>query len=223
MWGQPPNPFGMVPPMDPTLGVPPLRMPPMAAAVQAQPQSHAFLREGGPGRTIIGIIADALAGAAGGQGTYAPLMLQKRRLDLEQQREAARELRKANEPVRTQVGEDLIQYDPASKQTSVLYHGASNKAPYRWETNDGSLAELGPDGQPRIVYKDPTPKVDYVQAKDPVTGAITLVPRVLGSAASGPTPGTVKKGYRFKGGNPADPSAWEAVGGPTPQASGTFR
>lgn len=41
-------------------------------------------------------------------------------------------------------------------------------------------------------------------------------------AASGPPPGHVEDGYRFKGGNPADPNAWEPIGGQTPQASGGF-
>lgn len=45
-----------------------------------------------------------------------------------------------------------------------------------------------------------------------------------GQVQGGPTPGMVEDGYRFKGGNPADPAAWEPVGqgGPTPQASGGF-
>jgi hypothetical protein len=30
---------------------------------------------------------------------------------------------------------------------------------------------------------------------------------------SGPQPGHIEDGYRFKGGNPSDPNAWEHVGG----------
>lgn len=47
----------------------------------------------------------------------------------------------------------------------------------------------------------------------------------LEPAQGGPQPGVIEDGYRFKGGNPADPSAWEQVGqgGPTQPASGGFR
>lgn len=35
------------------------------------------------------------------------------------------------------------------------------KAPYRFQSNDGSLVEIGPDGQPRVVFQDrPAPKAE---------------------------------------------------------------
>ena len=49
-------------------------------------------------------------------------------------------------------------------------------------------------------------------------------PNVFGPGQSrGPQPGQVEEGYRFKGGDPADPNSWEPVsGGPTLSASGGF-
>lgn len=39
----------------------------------------------------------------------------------------------------------------------------------------------------------------------------------------GPQIGTIEEGYRFLGGDPANPASWEEVGGPTQPASGGFR
>lgn len=59
---------------------------------------------------------------------------------------------------------------------------------------------------------------------NPVTGQAT--PLVQGAAAptqgGAPQPGTIEDGYRFKGGNPADPSSWEAVGGGGGGVTSTF-
>lgn len=50
-------------------------------------------------------------------------------------------------------------------------------------------------------------------------------PQNFAQSLAVPQAGTVEDGYRFKGGNPADPNAWEPVaqGGPTAPQSGGFR
>lgn len=66
-------------------------------------------------------------------------------------------------------------------------------APHYWETNNGSLGVVGPDGKPQILYTDPTPKIDWIQAKDPATGQITLYPMQQGGGGpvSGALPGAI--------------------------------
>jgi hypothetical protein len=71
----------------------------------------------------------------------------------------------------------------------------------------GSLARIGPDGQPQIVFQQN-------DGSHPIGAQVQQ---------GGPQPGMVEDGYRFKGGDPADPNSWEPVnGGQTPQASGGF-
>ncbi len=68
-------------------------------------------------------------------------------------------------------------YDRANPQAST---------PYRWESNDGSLMELGPDGQARIAYKDPTAKMNYQRVNNP-DGTFTMVPVPIGAVAATPS------------------------------------
>lgn len=42
------------------------------------------------------------------------------------------------------------------------------------------------------------------------------------AGAAGPQPGTVEDGYRFRGGDPANPASWEPVGGAPSQGGATF-
>lgn len=45
---------------------------------------------------------------------------------------------------------------------------------------------------------------------------------IQGGSDGPPQPGAIQDGYRFKGGNPADPNSWEQLGGPSPGGSGGF-
>ncbi len=47
--------------------------------------------------------------------------------------------------------------------------------PHYWETNDGSLGIVGPDGKPQILYQDPTPKVNWITADNP-DGTKSVIP-----------------------------------------------
>lgn len=59
------------------------------------------------------------------------------------------------------------------------------QTPHYWETNDGSLASIDPaTGKPRVVYQDPTPKIDWITAQNP-DGTKTLVPMQRGGAPAG--------------------------------------
>jgi hypothetical protein len=60
-------------------------------------------------------------------------------------------------------------------------------APHYWETNNGSLGVVGPDGKPQIIYNDPTPKMEMIQVRDPATGQVNWyrVPVTGGSPRPG--------------------------------------
>jgi len=103
-------------------------------------------------------------------------------------------------------------------------HGeaAQLKGRYSSQAARGILAETGylddflKQSEPSYQVIPQGGKLQGFQFGQPMTGGAP--------AASGPQPGAVEDGYRFKGGNPADPSAWEPVqGGPSQPATGGFR
>jgi hypothetical protein len=161
--------------------------PPLGIALSDQlgvPQPHYS-----KGQIIAGIIADALAGAAGQPGPMAARWNQERQ----------------------QQNED-VQWGRRLQMTKAM------QAPYRWEANDGSLMEMGPDGQPRMVYKDTTPKANL----DP--DVFTTLPN--GQFYAGPRSGLTAA--LTGGGQSAQLPAVGSVvpdprkGGPTQPASGGF-
>lgn len=58
--------------------------------------------------------------------------------------------------------------------------------------------ELSPQDARKALNALPNPLAEFSDKKD-------------ASRSSGPQPGAIEDGYRFKGGNPADPNNWEAV------------
>ena len=163
-----------------------------------QPQKPKFFGEGGVGRGIAGTIGDFLLQQSGMDPIYAPVMQQRQAMAYDQQQAEMR---------RRQGLEDWV-----AKQEWER-NNPKPATPYRWESNDGSLLELGPDGQPRVVYKDPTPKINWVRA-DNGDGTFTMVPM----GPNGPI------NLDGQGGAPAAPKGkLKPYGGQTATPSGNFR
>lgn len=99
----------------------------------------------------LGAIGDTFAQQSGGQAIMAPMVMKGIM--------GAREAKRAAESAaakREQDNQDWLwrhDYERANPKSST---------PYRWEANDGSLMELGADGQPAVRYKDPTPKMNFI-------------------------------------------------------------
>jgi hypothetical protein len=116
-----------------------------------------------------------------------------------------------------EVGGSIVRLNPQSGQYETLFSAPQKeRAPYRWEANDGSLMEIGEDGAPRAVYKDPTPKVQMI-AVDNGDGTKTLMPFANGvplgqggAAPSGAVP-ALPEGYKVRprGGAGSGPATFQ--------------
>lgn len=102
--------------------------------------------------------------------------------------------RRAMEMYKQQQADTLAQYE-AQQRIAAQYR---KQTPYRWESNNGSLMEIGEDGQPRLVYQDPTPKVNWVRA-DNGDGTFTMVPMSQGGATQPNELDTLPEGYSVRG------------------------
>lgn len=144
----------------------------------------------------------ALAGFAAGMGNPAGAAalqaLHQRRMEAQRQ--------SADEDSYQRQREDRYN-DWVRQQTWELQNKPqSGPQPYRWESNDGSLMEMGADGKPRVAYKDPTPRVVF--QPDGRGGYIPIDVSAFGKASS-PASGS--------------DDDWEySEGGPTQPASGGF-
>lgn len=161
-----------------------------------------FFGRGGVGRNIAGNIGDALLQMSGMQPIYGPAMQQQRAGEMEEQRYQRR------------LRDEMAQWQ-AQKQWE-----RDNPAPIRNDTvNDYEFIRntLG-DEDARAFLKNktlpPPMAVDIQNADGSVTRQFVqrnTLPQ--GGMPSGPPPGTVRNGYRFKGGNPNDSGSWEPIGG----------
>ncbi len=173
--------------------MPPITNQPLGIPTQQMPeQKPGFFGQGGIGRGIAGSIGDWLQQTNGLEATYGPAMAQRRQMEFLQQRA---------EQSRETDWQDYVhkqEYERANPKPSTAQ-------PYRWESNDGDVYELGAQG-PQRVFDDPTPKMNFIP--DGMGGGQWA--SVPSAAANRPQIGAVV----------ADP---RKSGGPTAPQSGGFR
>jgi hypothetical protein len=201
-----------------SLGVSPTTM--LAAPPSAVPDMPTFAQPPKPKTNWMGILADALSGLAGNGPIYAPIA------------ERRREEQSAFER-----GEEMYQRRRQDQQTDTdnAYQHQIQLFDYKRQHPDDALTQA----MDAAGITDPAERQNYYRANvdrmtaPPMMSApgvdeqgnpvMRFFPRAPAASPGAPAVGTVQGGYRFKGGNPSDPSAWEQVGGPTQPASGTFR
>lgn len=185
---------------------------PQVQMPQAKPKAGMF----GAGKGNIGeILAAALSGALAARGNPAGMaglqaLHQRRQQAMEQEQYGQRREDDFQDFVRKEAFK-ASNPSPVNNDTANDYRFISEKlgpeAANEWLRNQGD---------PLVTVNLPGNRV--------YSGPRSQLGSALGAPAQGPQPGHTEDGFRFKGGNPADPNAWEQVnGGPTPQASGGFR
>ena len=119
-----------------------LNVPQLAPLPPSAPHHKFFTKDGtGTGNVLVGILADALSGAAGQPGHYAQAMEQRRqeqtafeRGEVQYQRRRADELTdrqtEANKPQYFSGSEDRIAYDPTTQTTRTLYDAPTDAQVY---------------------------------------------------------------------------------------------
>lgn len=140
---------------------------PWMDAPQAMPQKRSFFGQGGIGRLIAGSIGDALTQNAG-MGT--PF-------------QDAQQLRQ-----RQEYEDELYQRRNADQWAQFVRQQQfkrENPEPRYFEANNGDQYTIGTDGKPQLVFKDPTPKVNWVRA-DNGDGTFTMVPMQMGGQQTQP-------------------------------------
>jgi len=153
------------------------------AAMPQQERKPGFFAQGGVGRAIAGYLGDALLRQADMDPIYAPSMMMQRKAEL-MSAQAEAERRAKFDDWRQQYDYERSNPKPSTAQ------------PYRWESNDGSLMELGPDNQPRKVYADPTPKMNFIP--DGMGGGRWVA--VPTGGAPQPAATGLPEGYTIRGG-----------------------
>lgn len=170
-------------------------------AMPQLPEDKGFFSRGGMGVQLLGSIGDAVSSAFGGGTPYAAASNQFRQ---RQQQLQDYRMKQADEMAQWTAQQEWKRANPEPVQ------------PHYWETNDGSLGIVGPDGKPQILYQDPTPKVNWITAENP-DGTKSVIPvgpngPLNAQQPSRPAIGTVMKDPR-KGGAGSGQTGFRTSGG----------
>lgn len=174
---------------------------------------------GGMGRNIIGSIADALSTWSGGQADFAQgQLLKKRQAMLQAEADRQRAAEYADWTHKQEYEAAHPKADAPGPDEELLIAAGLTPGTPEYQAAAKSLFDRKSD--PYVAT--PLPNGRYYAG--PQSGLPTAIGGGTAAVATPPSPGEVRKGYRFKGGNVNDPNAWEPVsGGATPSASGTFQ
>jgi hypothetical protein len=138
-------------------------MPPDLAGPYAEADSHGsspqkksgFFSKGGGWRDVLGTFGDVFSE---GPAVYQPMIQARQNRAYEEQQAQAK---------RQQEEQDFRAREEYKR---------ANQDPYRFRTNNGSMMEIGPDGQPKEIYRDPNPRTQWERSYNP-DGSISLVDR----------------------------------------------
>jgi hypothetical protein len=194
--------------MDPSLGDPQpmseLPVPGMPQLPGIAPQRPGMFGAGGVGRNIAGMIGDLLMARAGMQPMFAPMLMQRQKQALEEA-QYQRQRSDQNADWLSHQEYEAAHKEPTMTEKFVAEILDPNTDPQRRELLKSVI--VPPSPAPMTLQ---TPMGTYVGGRSEMPGAAV------------PQPGAVQDGYRFKGGNPADPNAWEKIGGPGLGGPGGF-
>lgn len=194
----------------------------MQPVAMPQPQQPTGFNKPGGWAEKLGALGGVFLNAGGMPNNalqdYRALQQHRQELALKVQMEQA----KLYQP--QDVGGSLVRLNPQTGKYEAVYtpepKPVNNDTVNDYQFIASTLGKDAADGYLRNMAAGPPMAVENPD------GTRTIYPRgAFGSApaASGPAPGTIKNGYRFKGGNPKDQNSWEPIGGATPSASGGFR
>jgi hypothetical protein len=184
----------------------------------AKRQKPKFFSAEGAGPLVFSALADLGERINGGQGdnlgSLMGFQLQQRQQAAQQAaalRQAALERAQGLEDYRIKKGIDAEFEKPEGPDIMTVEDNVGNV--FRFDKRTGQQIGEGP------MFVDRSPRYT-IQGN----AAIRTPNPFDAPSGSGPQPGTVEDGFRFRGGNPSDPNNWEPVAGGTGgNVGGNFR